>query len=232
MNQEIIDAINRLPRPFQEPVAGVVGELLRTHPDLAAFMLVGSVAEGDWDEHSDVDFLYVRQPIIEKERIIEIKKLWPIVHFIAYTPDNLAANFGQHSVMAWSIARGQPLFDGSGIIARCKSLPLATPAAGWIREQMELVLKWPDDPQKLWSKVLNLAVLYTAAGGDIATTKRRLVGAVQRSDLGEVVKKSIDLIFQSRGKQGIQISDEQSLGLLTQAMAELERRLLKFLAGS
>ena len=96
---------------------------------------------------------------------------------------------------------------------------------------MKLVLKWPDDPQKLWRKVINLAILYTAARGDVATTKHRLVKAVQRSDLGDIVKKSIGLIYQSRSKEGVQISAEQSLGLLAQAMAELEQRLLKILAG-
>ena len=232
MNQDIANAISKLPLPFQPPVAGVVGELLRTHPDVVAFMLVGSVAEGDWDEHSDIDFLYVRQPIIEKDRIVEIKKLWPIVHFIAYTPDRLAEAFGQQNTMAWSIARGLPLFDGSGIIAHCKSIPLAAPGADWVREHMKRVLEWPDEPQSLWRKVINLAILYTAARGDVATTKRRLVGAVERSDLADVVKKSIDLIFRARCKEGIQISDVLSLGLLGQAMVELQRCILELLAES
>jgi predicted nucleotidyltransferase len=163
-----------IPERFQEVIQGVTTEMLERFPDVRGTVVVGSVAEGDYDEYSDVDYLYVREPMIPNPEIVEIKSRFPLAHFIYHSPQALQKHFADCDVMAWSIKRGVVIMDPDRLLAPLRARPLDAPRREWLRQRVELVRGWPDDARGSRTKMINFGILYLSLSGTVPTTKRKL----------------------------------------------------------
>jgi predicted nucleotidyltransferase len=111
MSAELLDScrvwLAQLPERFRVSVAGVAEEMLTAYPDIKGLIVIGSVAEGVFDERSDIDLVYIRDELIPKESIVRIKQHWPLSHFVARTPTGLQEELRQwiaqriEDVLAW-----------------------------------------------------------------------------------------------------------------------------------
>lgn len=163
-----------LPERFRTTVEGVTRDMLNAHPDILAMMVVGSLAEGEYDEHSDVDVLYVREPMIPTDEIVEIRKPWPLVHFIYHSRASLKRHFSTSNTMAWSIKRGIVLRDPQRVLTPFRARTLDAPSKEWIRSHAQEVAEWSNDKDGLRKKMINFGILYLELMGIVPTTKRQL----------------------------------------------------------
>ncbi len=166
--------LEALPERFRSTVVGVAGEVLDGYPDTLGIVVIGSVAEGVYDDISDVDMLYVREEKIPNEVIVSIKETWPLAQFIVRTPSKLLKELQEGSIATWSIKRGVVLYDPQRVLQRLFRQEPRLPSKQWIIRRVEYVASWPSDMEGLRKKLLNLGVLMLARRGVVVTTKHQL----------------------------------------------------------
>lgn len=166
--------LETLPERLRSTVVGVAGEILDGYPDTLSIVVIGSVAEGVYDDVSDVDMLYVREEKIPNEVIVRIKETWPLAQFIVRTPGKLLRELQEGSIAAWSVKRGVVLYDPQRVIRRSFRQEPRLPSGQWILQRLEYVTSWPSDVEGLRKKLLNLGVLMLARRGVVVTTKHQL----------------------------------------------------------
>ncbi|MFC1601440.1 hypothetical protein ACFL34_03740 [Candidatus Sumerlaeota bacterium] len=215
--------LQELPENFRATVAGITCELLTNYPDTLAGMVVGSLAEGVSDSFSDVDYLYVKDPMIPDDEIVKIKARWPLSHFIFHRPEKLEHHFTHCTTMAWSIKKGIVLFDRHNLLAPFRQRDLGMPSKEWMRSWMTEVDWWPEDPRGLRHKMLNLGILYLALLGVAPTTKHEISKEFRRRVTDKTLLKAMSVAAE-RGTDESEFSETQ-LQCLKQALGMLREEL-------
>jgi hypothetical protein len=134
--------LSRLPAQYRKPVRALCRVILQRYPNTAAFAVVGSVADGSWDQASDLDLVWVRRGRLRKRWHEELD-----YHFegvVELVPMNLAElrhRFAQHSPMAHAIQRGIVLCDPDRVLKRYQQKPLGQPSRDWMQEWFKFF--WP-----------------------------------------------------------------------------------------
>jgi len=183
--------LQELPEHFRATVEGITRDILTNHPDTLAGVVVGSLAEGVFDRFSDVDYLYVKDPMIPDDAIIQIRARWPLSHFIVHSPENLERHFDNCSTMAWAIKKGVVIFDRNNLLDPFMQRRLEMPSREWMRSRLEYVGGWDEDSRGLCHKMLELGTLYLEILGVAPTTKHELrsefLGRVKNEALTEAM---------------------------------------------
>lgn len=164
-----------LPVPFPQIIEDVVPRLLEGFPDTLALAVVGSLAEGTHDEHSDVDFLLVRPlPTRHNDVIPAIRQSHPLTNFIVTTPQSLQRNWSDGAAGAWAVRRSVVLYDPAGTLSVYQRNDPPPPRKEWIERRLDDIAGW-ETPRVLTGKVLALAQLLVALKtGTMPTTKTQI----------------------------------------------------------
>ena len=221
--------LESLPDATRQTIVGVTQSILESYPDILATIVVGSMATGDYDEHSDVDYAFVRDQRIPKPDIIRIRQPHPRIHFISYLPSTLAEHFNTGTMMAWAVKQGRIVHDPHGLLRDYLARPLSNPPFAWIAERLEYVTGWPDDAKKLSLKTINLAMLFLATQGIVRVTKASTGRQIAAHPCHEATKRAVEVAMGIRtGKPG-QLSDPQSR-IMRDGVARLTTEIHRALA--
>ncbi|MEW6357334.1 MAG: nucleotidyltransferase domain-containing protein [Planctomycetota bacterium] len=125
--------ISRLPSPYRRPVQAMCRRILRQYPNTAAFVVIGSVADGSWAPDSDADLVWVISGRRRKKWHDELDYDYEgVVELVTMNLTSLKEEFAQHSPMSRSIQRGIVLYDPRGIMARLRQVRLGPPTREWM----------------------------------------------------------------------------------------------------
>ena len=209
--------LDALPQRFQVTIEGVVGDILDYYGDTLTIAVIGSVAEGVYDDESDVDIFYLRDEFIPDGDIIRIKGRWPLAQFIARTPCSLGETWNHGTVWAWAIKRGMVLYDPQEVLRRqCKHV-IPPPSASWAVEivQRAAVQRGGDRAQQ--GTLLELGRLWLLLHGVVATTRLQLRQSFETHNTDVLLRTAIKLVTKRTTKE---YSQEQRR-LLAQATEQL-----------
>ena len=117
-----------VPQPYRRPIRAVCERILNRYDDVAAIVLIGSVAEGDFVPESDVDILCIRRektPWEEQQEIVE--GLDDRIQCIFFTEEMFQSHLKQRTTMAHSVLRGVTLYEAEDSIGELSNV---TPEGG------------------------------------------------------------------------------------------------------
>lgn len=190
--------MERLPDRFRQAVAGGVAVAVQAIDDLKAIAIVGSLAEGTWDEQSDTDFLFVRQQRTGHAALGEIKRCWAPVSFIVGTVDSLRTDFVDGNSAAWAVRRGVPVYDPAGVFAVYLREDPPLPRLAWVRHEAARVLDWREDRLQSW-RILHLGqLLVLLRRGEMLTTKRVIRDVLLQCGPSPEVVQAVNLAYDQR----------------------------------
>ncbi|HID05908.1 MAG TPA: nucleotidyltransferase domain-containing protein, partial [Armatimonadetes bacterium] len=122
-----------LPERYREAVRSVIEQILSHYRSTIAFAVIGSVAEGTYGVHSDVDLLWIMRGRLPRRywRIIELPKD-PRVELVALPKRSIEEHFQHATTMAHAIQRSIVLYDPCGYLASLKQRELGLPDHEWM----------------------------------------------------------------------------------------------------
>lgn len=138
--------LNRLPPRFRRPARDMCGRVLSQYPNTAAFIIIGSVATGTWEDDSDLDLVWVYRGRLRRKWREELD-YWHEgpVELVPFNMSKVREHFRLHSPMAHAIQRGIAGFDPEGLHAHWQRLDLGLPKQQWIDETYDFMwhrLEW------------------------------------------------------------------------------------------
>jgi hypothetical protein len=188
----------RLPDRFRQAVVGGVAVAVQAMGDLKAIAVVGSLAEGTWDEESDTDFLFVREEQTWHTALAEIRRRWPPVSFIAGTVDSLRTKFAEGNDAAWAVRRSVPVYDPAGVFAFYLSKDPPLPRCAWVSDQAAKALDWREDRLQPWRILVLGQLLVLLRRGEMLTTKRAIRDALLQCEPSPEVVQAVHLAYEQR----------------------------------
>ncbi len=188
--------LETLPPERAQILRDVLGEFLDAFPDVQAVCAVGSLAEGSYDEHSDLDFVLCH-PVkyAQADAFARIRDKWPHVgfNFFTYTPEKLHEAFSLGGEGAWAIHRGMVLYDHDGSFSRYVSRQPPLPTGVWIRSRLCDIVSCPSRGGGVQGKVLALVqILLVMRCGIMLTTKKKIREAFLASSSDELAREAVD----------------------------------------
>jgi len=164
-----------LPNQFRQIIEDAVPRLLAAFPNLLVIGVVGSLAEGTYDEHSDVDLFLVRRgPTGGHDVFRDIRRDWKTVNFIISGPEHLRVDHNDGATGAWAVRRSVVLYDPQGVMPPYVATDPPPPRRQWAEDRLREIARW-DMPRVLQGKILALAQLLVALNSlPMPTTKRHI----------------------------------------------------------
>ncbi len=187
-----------LPDRFRQAVVGGVAVAVQAVAGLKAIAIVGSLAEGTWDEQSDADFLFIREQPTGDVALGEIKRRWPPVSFIVGTPDSLRANRALGNDAAWAVRRSVVVYDPDHILTDYLSSDPPLPHRAWVAQQVAKVLDYKEDRLQTWRVLRMGQFLILLRRGEMLTTKRMIRDTLLDCGLPQEVMHAVNLAYDTR----------------------------------
>jgi hypothetical protein len=211
-----------LPARHRQTIAGAVPILVQGIADLEAIAVVGSLAEGTYDQQSDTDFLLVRSLHTGDKSVQgEVKRRYDPVNFIVASSESLLRNFQQGTDAAWSVRRAAVVYDPEGVLSRYTENDPPPPSHAWIASRLAAVAQWKET-RVLHGKVLSLAQLLLAARwGTLPTTKVRIRQTFLEHVDHDLVRQALNLILQRRPSLEFTPSEAHLLEQAASALQEM-----------
>lgn len=126
------------------------------YPNTAAFVIIGSVADGSWEENSDVDLVWVLRGKRRKRWHRELDYDYSgVVELVTLNVSELKRHFARHSSMAHSLQNGLVLYDPSGLMPPLLHRSLGQPTQEWRDEALSFFLQRLDWGIDLYKRSLN-----------------------------------------------------------------------------
>ena len=188
-----------MPHLYRKSICGVCERILSRYDDVAALVLIGSVAEGDFVPESDVDILCIRRektPWEEQRKIGE--GLDERIQCIFFTEEMFQSHLRQRTTMAHSVLRGVTLYEAENTISKLNP-DLDLPDRAWMKRWFvhwldfyefgmrdvarvkeghlehcteEACQCWIED--SLARSAVNMAILFSETKGIVPTTKKQI----------------------------------------------------------
>lgn len=210
-----------LPARHRQTIEGAVPILVHGIADLEAIAVVGSLAEGTYDQQSDTDFLLVRSLHTGDKSLPEVKRRYDPVNFIVASRESLQRNFEQGTDAAWSVRRASVVYDPKGVLSRYTENDPPPPSHAWIASRLAEVVQWKET-RVLHGKVLSLAQLLLAARwGVLPTTKVRIRQALLEHLDHDLVRQALNLILERRPSLEFTPSEAHLLEQAASALQEM-----------
>jgi hypothetical protein len=230
-NWPILDKASRwlgaLPLPFRQIIEDVVPRLLEGFPDTLALAVVGSLAEGTYDEHSDVDSLLVRPSSTGGSDVFRaIRQAHPLTNFIVSTPEGLRRNWSNGSNGAWAVRRSVALYDPNGTLAAYQRTDPPPPQREWVEKYLDVIAGW-EVPRALAGQVLALAQLLVGLkSGTMPTTKTTIREGIIANFTQEPLRKAITAATRRGPTSSLASEDRAAMEEGVRVGFDLVRRLL------
>lgn len=206
----------KIPAQFKKAVLQAKKRILTRPIDVKALVVIGSVAEGDFQEDSDIDLVCVIGERISFDTIKELTGgLGDRIQLVPLSEEAFRSHFENCSTMAHSIQRGIVLYQKDGFLKpfleKSLSLPKHEWMRGWFLHWMrfyymglrdrrftrELHTKYCQEEchchvSDILARVaVNLAILYLETKGVVPTTKRQIWEHSRRMFRSEVNLKGL-----------------------------------------
>jgi len=122
----------------------ILEKLKENIEDLEGVVLIGSRAEGNYEENSDINLVcLVREDSREKRAHLRVigeklsKELGISVELISSTPPAISVHFEKGTLLAHAIKRGIPLIDVDGFFSFMRRKSLNPPDHQWLKDYFE-----------------------------------------------------------------------------------------------
>lgn len=127
--------VRELPQPYRAAARAMCRAILRRYPRTAAFVVIGSVADGSWQPDSDLDLVWVLRGRRRKHWREELDYHDEgVVELVPLELAGLKRQFALRSPMAHAIQRGIVLYDQDRLVERFRRRRLGPPTRQWMRE--------------------------------------------------------------------------------------------------
>jgi hypothetical protein len=127
--------VRQLPQPYRAAARAMCHAILRRYPRTAAFIVIGSVADGSWQPDSDLDLVWVlrgRRRRGWREELDYHEE--GVVELVPLELAGLKRQFAWCSPMAHAIQRGVVLYDRDRLLERFRRRRLGPPTREWMRD--------------------------------------------------------------------------------------------------
>lgn len=192
---EIPSVVNSVPEEFRSSLTKGLKIIFENIEGIKAVALVGSVPQGDWEDDSDLDLLFVTVQKPNYKILLDINLLLEDtnkhVQLIWFYEDQLEQNFIDCTTMAHSLKNGLIIYDPNLLLqTKCNQLsdlPTVEWMYSWFKHFDDIYfIERKYKSQRYYNHrsdmisnnmarvVVNLAILFLESRGIVPTTKKKI----------------------------------------------------------